>query len=121
YFPGFDIRVPMDSSDYAALLVDAFPHEADAIRSFLELCGEVHRQAHELPPRISFDNLDWAAERFPILFRYQRATAAEAIDEHLGDDRLKALVGAPWPYLAAPPSQLSFVTLAQYLSVTSQG
>ena len=110
-FPGLTVRAEVGLEEYVAAHVAHFPGEEDGLRRFLALCEQVHREVHQLPPHLSLRELEAAVERFPTLFKYRTHTLGEVLDECLGDERLKALVGAWWPYLGLPPSRLSFFTI----------
>ena len=57
--------------------------------------------------------------RTPKMFRYARTTLASMIDRYLSDPWLKSVYGLIYPYLALPPSRLSFllwaVMMASYI------
>lgn len=114
-FPDLTFDAPLGREPYIAAHARLFPHEAAGFRRFVDTCAQVHLEAHQLPPRIPLRDLDTAALRFPVLFKYLRATVSDVLDEYLTDPRLKALCTAPWAYLGLPPSRLSFQTFAQML------
>ena len=121
-FPdGREVVAGTDLESFIAGHQELFPGESDAIRRFFELCRRLHKDAHELPPRLGLDKLDEAAQRFPALFKYLRSTVREVLDEHFEDERLKGVVSVMWPYMGSPPSRLSFVTFATTLSVLLEG
>jgi prolycopene isomerase len=119
--PDFSLHAPFGADAFVATHVRSFPEEAEALRRFMDLCLQVHREAHELPPQLSLRELDEAAARAPALFKYLRSTLGEVMDEYLTDPRLKAVCSAVWPYVGSPPSRLSFVTFSQMLSVYLNG
>jgi phytoene dehydrogenase-like protein len=116
-FPDFSVVAPV-GSDFVETQIAAFPKAADDLHRFYALCETVHREAHELPPKLGLRELDAAAAQFPTLFRYQGATAGEVIDQEIADPRARAAVAAFWPYVGLPPSRLCFVTMAQTLVVS---
>jgi prolycopene isomerase len=120
-FPGLDAKLPLKHKPYVEAHVELFPDEEEGLRKFFSLCSQVHREAHQMPPQVSLAELDAAAERFPTLFRYQKLTLGEVLDEFLTDPRAKAVCSAWWPYLGLPPSRLAFLTSAQFLNVTLEG
>ena len=117
----FSIDVPTGRERYIETLSERFPHEADGIRSFMELCAKVHVQAHDLPPRIGLDALDDAARKYPELFEWRKRTVDQALDQHLTDPVLRAAISTTWNYLGVPPSQASFLTFAQLTCVHLDG
>jgi len=120
-FPESSIRVPFGLDAIVDSHCRAFPAEAQAIERFFGLCRQLHHEAHVLPPAIGLAGLDEAARKYPVLFKYHRATIADVLDEHFQDPRLKALISVTWPYLGSPPSRGSIVTFATIISVYSDG
>jgi prolycopene isomerase len=116
-----EFDAPVGRGPFVEALSEAFPHEREGIRSFMQLCGTVHAQAHDLPPQLGLDKLDEAAERFPELFHWRKRTIKEALDEHVHDPRLRAAISTTWNYLGVPPSQASFLTFAQLTCVHLDG
>ena len=45
----------------------------------------------------------------PMLFKYRSSTLQSAIDEYVTDPAAQSVLGAQWPYMGLPPSQLSFM------------
>src|SRR5256885_8266655 len=45
----------------------------------------------------------------PALFKYRTSTLQAAIEEFVRDPEAQAVLGAQWPYMGLPPSQLSFM------------
>jgi prolycopene isomerase len=120
-FPGLDAKLPLKHRPYVDAHVELFPDEEEGLRTFFSLCSQVHREAHQMPPQVTLAELDAAAERFPTLFKYQKLTLGEVLDEFLTDPHAKAVCSAWWPYLGLPPSRLAFLTSAQFLNVTLEG
>ena len=114
-FPGLGVRLPAGREPFIAAHAGHFPHEADGIRAFVDLAAELTEQSQEVGANVSLRQLDAASAEYPTLFRWRRATLGEALDEHLRDPRLKALLAASWPYAGLPPSRLSFLTWAAML------
>jgi prolycopene isomerase len=111
-FPDYTVRLPLGNEAFLAVLAREFPAEADALRRFTALCMQVHREVHSLPPHLSLSELDAAVARFPTMFQYRLSTLGDVLDEHFADERLKAVLGAWWPFFGLPPSKLSFFTVA---------
>jgi len=89
-----------------------FPGQAAGIRKFFELSVALTLESRQLAVRLKLDDLEAAMKQFPTLFRYRTATLQQVLDEHLDDDRAKALCGASWPYQGLPPSKQSFASWA---------
>ena len=122
-FPDFTLRLPQDREGYVAALTREFPGHEDNLRRFTDLCQQIHREVHALPPHLTLRELEEAVARFPTLFRYRMSTLGDVLDEHFGDDaRLKEVIGAWWPWFGLPPSKLSFFTITTpHISFLNEG
>jgi prolycopene isomerase len=120
-FPGYELVTPFDFDEFIELHRREFPAEAKSIDEFFHLCRQMHKEAHELPPQVGLAGLDEAAKRFPVLFRWIRATVGEVLDECFSDPLLKAVASCAWPYVGLPPSRLSYLTFSTVLSVYLEG
>jgi prolycopene isomerase len=120
-FPGFEIATPFGLEEFTEAHCERFGKHAAKLRAFFQLCSQMHHEAHVLPPQLRMADLDEAARRFPVLFRYIKATTGQVMDEYFDDPLLKAVVGVSWPYLGSPPSRLDFVTFSTVLSVYLEG
>jgi prolycopene isomerase len=120
-FPDVTLDVPFLIDPYIEAHQRLFPQEAAAIEKYFRLCVQLHHEAHVLPPALGLDKLDEAARRYPVLFKYLRATIEDAVSEHLSDPRMRALGSALWPYIGSPPSEGSLITYATHLSVLVDG
>lgn len=111
-FPDLKIAIRAGHEGYIDSHARVFPKEEQNLRAVLELCRELHQESLEFPVMPSA--LDWITLpiKQPRLFRYARATLKQVLDSYLSDDRLKALVGITLPYMALPPSKMSFLIWA---------
>lgn len=110
-FPELEITLKTGEEAFVAGMTEHFPQEKDNLLALIRLCKTLaeeamladeiieHSRATRLPPSQLFANL----------FRYRRATLAEALDEFLIDGRLKSTCASLWPYLGLPPEKLSFL------------
>ncbi|MEX0658273.1 MAG: NAD(P)/FAD-dependent oxidoreductase [Egibacteraceae bacterium] len=115
--PDYAIDLPADREGYVETHVEAFPHEAEGIRGFWEMCRTVHREAHDMPAALHLRDLDAAVAAAPNMFRYRQSTLADVLDEYIDDPRAKAVCAVPWQYLGVPPSMAAFQTFAQLTTV----
>lgn len=113
-WPGFRLDVPRGALRAVEAHAERFAHDADGLRTFMEICRTMHHEAHLLPPQLSLQQLDAATERFPTLFAHIRDTLDEVLAGHVHDERLRDVVAAAWPYVGLPPHKLSFLTFAQF-------
>src|SRR6478609_9111518 len=111
HFPGAQVRAGVGREAYAEGLAGPLGiTDHREIHTFLDLCRTMHEETHALPPALGLKELEAAVAQFPTLFKYRMATLQEVLDECISDDRLKAAIGAFWPVLGLPPSELSFFT-----------
>lgn len=107
--PDLQFDAPIGIEEFIEAHVRLFPHEADGIRRFVEVCVQITDETQQVATRLSLSALDEALEQFPLMFRYRTTTVAEALDEFIEDVDAKAVLGGAWPYQGLPPSQLSLV------------
>jgi len=119
--PDVRMRVPFGFDQFVEAHCEAWPQDAEGIRRLYEVCRTLHRENHNLPPRLGLAELDEAARKFPTVFKYVRATVSEVLDEFLDDSQAKAGCAAAWPHHGSPPSRLSFVTYALASVMESEG
>lgn len=114
-FPGLTVKNPVGIEAFIEENARHFPHEAEGIRGFFQLCVDATRESQQAAQRLSLAELDSAVTALPILFRYRMATVADVIDEFVSDPKAKALCGAIWPYMGPPPSKAAFMVYAGLL------
>jgi prolycopene isomerase len=118
-FPGFQLDVPTGRDAYLEAHLRHFPDEANDFRDLVDLCSMIFREFMQFPsvPRLQ----DWALMpfRFPKLFRNANSTLGAVMDRYLSNSQLKSIYAILYPYLALPPSSLSFplwaVMMASYI------
>lgn len=117
-FPGLSVSNPVGIEAFLDANARHFPHEAEGIRGFFQLCVDATRESQQAAQRLSLAELDTAVEQLPLLFRYRMAKLSDVIDQFVTDPKAKALCGAMWPYMGPPPSQASFMVYAGLLFAT---
>jgi phytoene dehydrogenase-like protein len=118
-FPDFQMDVPLGREAYLEVHLHHFPDEADGLRDLVDLCSAIFKEAMQFPsvPRWQ----DWLLMPFrsPNIFRIATSTLGAVLDRYLSDSRLKAAYAILYPYLALPPSRLSFflwsIMMASYI------
>lgn len=112
--PGFRLDAPLGVERFAEAHAERFPAEREGLRRLLQVCVDTRRETLQAADLAA---ADFAAieKSLPTLMQHHRATLADVLDAHLEDDRLKAVLGAPWPYLGLPPSKVSFLYFASML------
>jgi phytoene desaturase len=112
FFPDFRFDAPVGMERFLEAHAELFPGERDGLTKFVDEMVGVTRELETPRPQTALKDLDDASDSFAHLLRYRNHTVTDAMDEHLGDERLRALISATWPNLGVPPSQASFVMWA---------
>lgn len=118
-FPDFQMDVPTGRDDYLDAHLHHFPGEAGGLRKLVDLCSTLYRELMQFPAVLRLQ--DWAMMPFrhPNLFRNANATVRSVMNRYLSDPKLKSTYAILYPYLALPPSRLSFllwgVMMASYI------
>ncbi|UCC52867.1 MAG: NAD(P)/FAD-dependent oxidoreductase, partial [Anaerolineaceae bacterium] len=118
-FPDFQMDVPLGRDAFLDAYQNHFPDDAEGLRSLVDLCSAMFKEAMQFPavPRWQ----DWLLMPFrsPKIFRNANSTLAAVMDRFLSDPRLKSVYAILYPYLALPPSRLSFflwsIMMASYI------
>jgi prolycopene isomerase len=118
---GFELTADIGLEPFMESHIRQFPHEEQGIRTFFGLRRQMFLEAAQMPMQLDPRQLGDAMEKFPTLFKYRTATLQDVLDDHLHDPKLKAACAALWPYLALPPSQLSFFAYSQFIGVLVDG
>lgn len=118
-FPDFQMDVPTGRDAYLEAHLWHFPDEAKGFSKLFDLCTTIFQEFMQFPsvPRLQ----DWAFMplKFPKMFRHATATVSGVTGRYLSDPKLKSIYSILYPYLALPPSRLSFllwaVMMASYI------
>ena len=117
-FPEFEVSIQAGEEAFIDGLCAHFPQEKNGLLALIRLCRRVAEEAmlaEELLEQGKSARVS-PVQALSNLFRYRRATLAEALDEFLLDVRLKSACASLWPYLGLPPSQLSFLYWASMMA-----
>ncbi len=111
-FPGFQMDVPTGRDAYLEAHIRHFPDEADGLRDLVDLCSIIFREFMQFPSVLRLK--DWALMpfRFPKLFHNANATLGTMMGGYLSNSQLISIYAILYPYLALPPSRLSFLLWA---------
>jgi phytoene dehydrogenase-like protein len=120
WFPDFDLRVPAGSEGFLDALCGAFPHEADGIRTVVELMMRVSRQlelaGEAVQPADGSGLSPLRAAALPVrarsLLRYSGVSVDDVLGRHIQDPQARAVITQTWGYYGMPPSELSFLYFA---------
>ncbi len=113
--PGSSFAAPADLDEYQRVLVDRLPEEAKGLRQLLHECLAIRHETRRAAELASPVDVLRCGDRFPTLLRYRRATLEDVFSAHLESREARAWIGAPWPFLGLPPSQLSFLYFSTML------
>ncbi len=114
-FPGLRLRVPAGLEAFIDAHTEIFPNQEKGVRGLVQDCRDIRNEIQSADRLQSAMEAIHTPERFPALLRYRRATLADALDAHISDPELAAVLGSLWPYLGLPPSRLSFLYWATML------
>ncbi|MGD1016708.1 MAG: NAD(P)/FAD-dependent oxidoreductase, partial [Roseiarcus sp.] len=109
-YPGLKFAVPSDPERYRARLIERFPDEAPAIRSYfrdLRAAAAWHVLAIQeqfLPRPLAFLSAQW--RRIGAVKATQ--TTGEHLNRHFRSPELRALLASQWGDYGLPPSQSAF-------------
>jgi prolycopene isomerase len=111
-WPGLTLEAPSELERFVEAHAEHFPREAKGIRGFVSDCltirTETSRAEQGAGPQAR-------PERFPLLLRYRRATLAQVLEDRIEEPAARGALGALWPFLGLPPSQVSFLYFATML------
>jgi len=106
--PDIQIDIPTGREAYLEAHLRHFPKEEKGLRELVNLCSKTFQEFMQFPVALRWQ--DWVSMpfRYPNLFRYANATVGTVINKCLSDPKLKSIYAILYPYLALPPSRLSF-------------
>jgi prolycopene isomerase len=112
--PGeIDITLPADWDDISRVLIEHFPHEAQAITKFMTLIESISLESFMNVPQLKRNNdsefLDSQCANYK---QYGLRSAKDVFNELFTDQDLIAVLGAYWCYLGVATNDLPFVDLA---------
>lgn len=110
-FPEFEVSLHTGEAAFVEALTEPFPREKDHLLNLIRLSKTLAEEAMLADEMVEYSRAQRIppSQLFANLFRYRRATLADALDEFLSDERLKSACASLWPYLGLPPKQLSFL------------
>ncbi|HUJ64679.1 MAG TPA: FAD-dependent oxidoreductase, partial [Acidimicrobiales bacterium] len=106
---GSRFTLPVGVEAVIDYLAGRFPADRDGVAAYIRTCAQVTRESQAPPPRVALKDLEAAMAALPMLFKYRSSTLQAAIDEFIRDPAANCVLGAQWPYMGLPPSQLSFM------------
>lgn len=117
-YPDFEIPLHAGEDAFITGLTERFPQEKNRLLALIRLCRVLAEEAMVADEILEQGRSATVSPTLALanLFRYRRATLAEALDEFLLDKRLKSACASLWPYLGLPPSKLSFLYWASMIA-----
>jgi prolycopene isomerase len=111
-----DITLPVGREAFEATLAQAFPHETKGIHRFLDRVFDFGREhARFLRQRRKVHPVTIPL-RFPRFVRYLPTTWGQVLNRDVKDPAARAVLSQYWGYVGLPPSQISFVYMANTLA-----
>jgi prolycopene isomerase len=114
--PDLQIDVPAGRDAYLEVHQRAFPEEARGLEDLVNLCSQIYQEYVRLPLVARWRDLALMPVHFPKHFRYANATLGSVVKRFLSTPRSMAAYAALWPYLALPPSRVTFLQWASMMS-----
>ncbi len=117
-FPGLDISLPMGREAYETTICDAFPHEADGIRRFLDKLFALDRDVKRLEADMDIGQVFSPFKaltipfKYPNSFRYLPETWGPVLNGCVRDEKARAVLSQYWGYFGLPPSEQAFLYFA---------
>jgi phytoene desaturase len=121
HYPDRRVVAPADPELFVEAHVRAFPGQRAGLSAFFELCRQIQREAHELPPTLSLEQAATAPARYPTVFEHLFSTVTDQSARLIPDAQSRAVAESMWLVMSVPPSRLSLITFGQFLSCAQQG
>lgn len=115
HFPGLSLDVPTGVEEFVEAHADRFPGVEKSLRSFIQICLDVWREAEDATDVHLSTDLARLRRRHGTLVRFHRATLADVLRAQVEHPGLAAALATLWPYVGLPPSRASFVFFATML------
>ena len=112
-FPDQTLDVPANRLAFLGLLSARFPHEREGIEKFFRTARKAGDEVtalsrlEERNPLVRYASYLVFPLKFPTLLKYRKATLEEILDDHVEDERLRAVLAQLSGYLGLPPSRVS--------------
>ena len=115
-YPEFEISLQAGEEAFIAGLTERFPEEKDRLLDLIRLCRVLAEEAMVADEILEQGRAATISPALALanLFRYRRATLAEALDEFLVDPRLKSACASLWPYLGLAALEAILSVLGQH-------
>lgn len=120
-YPDLRFEAPQGVEAFIRAHAERFPNDQDGFRRLVQLCHEVNVEVRQMPSELSWWTMLTLPSRFPKIFRYRNATLRDVTNEHLHDERARAIFGSLWGYQGLPPSRLSFILFSMMLMSYLEG
>jgi len=118
-FPDFHMDVPTGREAYLEAHLRHFPDEANGLHQLVDLCSTIYQEFMNFPIVLRLQDWAFMPFNFPKMFGNATATVSTVMNRYLSDPKLKSTYATLYPYLALPPSRLSFllwaVMMASYI------
>ena len=112
-FPDQTLDVPVDWKAYRDILYDKFPDEKKGITKYFRTMSAIDEELEAVLwlPRKSFFIRLYNYLAFPFKYshivKYRKATLNDILDDHIQDEKLRAMLAQLWGAVGLLPSRLS--------------
>ena len=117
--PDLDLTLPVGREAFTETVCEAFPHEAEGIRRFLDRVFNLGRDFGRVVRAKGKVNPALLPVQYPHLFRYIPTVWGDVLNRDVSDPVARAVLSQYWGYVGMAPSECSFlffaVTLAAYV------
>lgn len=127
-YPEHDISVPSDAEEFKQLLKENFQPQTDNINHFFSVAARLYKAMDVRmlrKPRGAASTLKAAA--YPLVYPRMVSLAArgrtlqQVLDSYFTEDRMKAVLATMWPFLGAPPWEVSALSMIGMMKSFSEG
>ncbi len=115
-FPGLDLVMPVGAQAYEDTLCNAFPHDAQGIRTFLGRVRATMDEAMQAEDIRGVPDIIVGIPRFRNLARYLLATWDTILRRDVQDPRARAVLSQYWGYLGNAVSKAPFLYMSGVLT-----
>lgn len=114
-YPEHEIKVYTDIERCKQELKHAFPQDSESIDRYYETLTKIHQEIENMPQRMGVLNLLSFPLKFPTIFKYRNKTFESLLNDHIGNPKLRAVLGTSWGYIGSPPSRASALFMSMML------
>ena len=111
-YPEHTIKVYTEIERYKHELKHAFPQDCESIDRYCQTLTKMNQEVERMPQHLGILGLLSFPLKFPLLFKYRNKTFEDLLSDHIGNPKLRAVLGTSWGYVGSPPSRVSALYMA---------